>query len=88
MWQSHGLDLFLLRSIMRDNRSIIEKEQALKLIRAIMDVQYAGDIGGVNTKHGDSCLNTSVVRAMVAAAEHSDDKLSSVFLETLVELGE
>lgn len=73
---------------MRDDRHITEKEQALKLMRAIMDVQYAGDIGGVNTNHGDSCLNTSVVRAMVAAAEHTDDKLSSVYLETLVELGE
>ena len=64
------------RALTRDQRYDVEREQALKLVRSIIDMP-----GGVDL------IPQSLVRTIIAIAEQSDDKLRNVSLETLCEIG-
>lgn len=68
-------DLFVIRSLARDNRCHFERLQALKFVRAFTDVPQ-----------GVSEISIGVVRAIVAVAEQADDRLRVAALETLAEL--
>ena len=59
----------------RDPKYELEREQALKMIRAFVD--YSNGIA----------LPHSLVSLLVSLAELPDDKLRTVILETLAELG-
>ncbi|KAJ3112369.1 hypothetical protein HDU96_004614 [Phlyctochytrium bullatum] len=72
---SFQVDLFIVRALTRDQRNDLEREQALKLVRAFVED------GG-----GDGVVPHSVVRTLVAIAEQPDDKFRIVALETLCEL--
>lgn len=74
-----GLDLYLARTLLRDSRFDVEKEQALKLIRAVMDL-------GSSSTGEEDLISVSIVRALVAAADHGEEKLRVLYLETLAEL--
>ena len=60
----------------RDHKFEVEKEQALRLIRFIFELPEA-----------QSTMSVSVVRAIVALAESSEEKLRLSSLEILGELG-
>ena len=67
-------DLVIL-SLVKDNKASIEREQAMKFVRAFMDVK-----GGVNE------LSRAVVRTVVAVAEHHEDRLRCISLLTISEI--
>lgn len=84
-----GLDIYLSRSLIRDNRFELEKIQAIKLIRAIMDMTALRSIAASPDRLAiglQDLLATGVIRALAAVADHPDDKLRHICLETLAEL--
>lgn len=69
------LDILVIRSLARDASCHVERLQALKFIRAFLDVM-----------DGVKQLSVGIVRALVAIAEQSDDKLHKIAIETLAEI--
>lgn len=65
-----------IRALVRDSQQDYEREQAVKLIRAFVDNEAL------------SFVPQSVVRALVAIAEQTGDKLRNICLETLAEICE
>lgn len=87
--RDRGLDLYLMSTLLRDNRFESEREQALKLIRAIMTAGAEPGVNGSGSppSHPD-LISPGTVRALVSCAEHTNDKLRHLALQTLTELGE
>ncbi|GAK67572.1 cytosolic regulator pianissimo [Moesziomyces antarcticus] len=84
-----GLDIYLSRSLIRDNRFELEKVQCIRLIRAIMDMAALRSIAASPDRLAmdlQDLLATGVIRALAAVADHADDKLRHICLETLAEL--
>lgn len=76
-----GLDLYLARTFLRDSRFDLEKEQGLRLVRTMMEC-------GSSEPREEDLVSISVIRALVAAADHGEEKLRHLYVETLAELGE
>ncbi|KAI9341895.1 Rapamycin-insensitive companion of mTOR, N-term-domain-containing protein [Obelidium mucronatum] len=70
-----GIDLFIVRALTRDQRFDLEREQAIKLVRAFLDVDNAL-----------SFIDPSIVRMLVSLAENPEDKLRVVSLESICEV--
>ncbi|KAJ2956653.1 hypothetical protein NQZ79_g7530 [Umbelopsis isabellina] len=68
------IDIFIVIALVRDSQQDYEREQAVKLIRAFVDNEAL------------SFVPQSVVRALVAIAEQTGDKLRNICLETLAEI--
>ena len=68
-------DYLVILSLVKESKARVEREQALKFIRAFLDVK-------------DGCLeiHPAVARIVVAVAEHSDDQLKSIAILTLAEM--
>lgn len=62
-------------SLIKKGKAVLEREQAVKFVRAFFDV-----------KEGVHEISIAVVRSLVAIAEHQDDRLRSMCLLTLAEL--
>lgn len=67
-------DLVIL-SLVKESKASIEREQALKFVRAFLDV-----------KDGVYELSNAVIRTVVSVAENHDDRLRSIALLTISEL--
>lgn len=67
--------LIWCRSLIKDRKADLEREQALKFVRAFLDI-----------KDGTRELSRAVVRTIVSIAEPSDDRLRPICLETLAEI--
>lgn len=63
------------RSLIKDRKADLEREQALKFVRAFLDI-----------KDGIREVSRAVVRTIVAIAEQGDDRLRPICLETLAEI--
>ncbi|KAL5037102.1 hypothetical protein BDV3_006204 [Batrachochytrium dendrobatidis] len=72
---NHHIDIFIIRTLIRDTRYDSEREQAIRFIRAYLD-----------EPEGANIIPMSIIRAIVAIAEQIDDKFRSVCLETICEL--
>lgn len=68
-------DYLVILSLVKESKARVEREQALKFIRAFLDVK-----GGTHEIH------PAVARIVVAVADHSDDQLRSIAILTLAEL--
>ncbi|MCJ1350863.1 MAG: hypothetical protein MMC33_000844 [Icmadophila ericetorum] len=68
-------DALVILSLVKDSKATIEREQALKFVRAFLDVK-----GGVKE------LSVAVVRMVVSVAEHFEDRLRNMALLTLTEI--
>lgn len=68
-------DEIVILSLVKKGKAILEREQAVKFVRAFLDVK-----DGVNE------ISRGVVRAIVAVAEHHEDRLKNICILTLVEL--
>lgn len=73
--RAHHTDYLVILSLVKESKASVEREQALKFVRAFMDV-----------KDGVAELAPSVVRIIVAIAEHPDDRLRNLCVMTLAEL--
>ncbi|KAF2281504.1 uncharacterized protein EI97DRAFT_454687 [Westerdykella ornata] len=68
-------DYLVILSLVKETKASVEREQALKFVRAFLDV-----------KNGVEEISRSVVRIIVAVAEHTDDRLRNIALLTLAEI--
>lgn len=83
--QDQNVDWFLVRSLTRDSKSAVEKEQVIKLIRSIVEIGSVRRGPGVP---GSVPLNEAVMRAFIAVAEHVEEPFRPVCIETLTEIRE
>ncbi|KAH7139446.1 Rapamycin-insensitive companion of mTOR, N-term-domain-containing protein [Dendryphion nanum] len=68
-------DYLVILSLVKESKVSVEREQALKFVRAFLDV-----------KDGVEEMSRAVVRILVAVAEHTDDRLRNISILTLAEL--
>lgn len=68
-------DELVILSLVKEGKATLEREQALKFVRAFLDV-----------KDGVCELSRAVVRTIVAVAEHPDDRLRNISTMTLAEI--
>lgn len=68
-------DELVILSLVKEGKASLEREQALKFVRAFLDV-----------KDGVCELSRAVVRTIVAVAEHPDDRLRNISTMTLAEI--
>lgn len=69
------IDYLVARSLSKDAKCQVERIHALRLVRAFLDVP-----------DGVTEISIGVIRAIVAVAEQSEDKLRTAALETLAEI--
>ena len=62
-------------SLIKERKADVEREQALKFVRAFLDV-----------KDGVSEVSRAVVRTIASVAEHTEDRLKAICVETLAEI--
>ena len=68
-------DALVVLSLAKDSKATIEREQALKFVRAFL-----------NVKDGAQELSNAVVRAVVSVAELHEDRLRNIAILTLTEI--
>ena len=68
-------DSLVILSLVKDNKASIEREQALKFVRAFIDV-----------KHGVEEVSNAVLRTIVSIADYHEDRLRNMALLTLSEI--
>ncbi|KAF9885702.1 hypothetical protein FE257_012684 [Aspergillus nanangensis] len=68
-------DELVILSLVKESKASIEREQALKFVRAFLDV-----------KDGVHEISRAVVRTVVSVAEHHDDRLRNISIMTLAEI--
>ncbi|KAI9828974.1 MAG: hypothetical protein M1819_006473 [Sarea resinae] len=68
-------DYLVILSLVKEGKASVEREQALKLVRALLDVE-----------DGVYELSCAVVRTIVAVAENPEDRLRNICLLTLAEI--
>ncbi|KAJ7044185.1 Rapamycin-insensitive companion of mTOR, N-term-domain-containing protein [Mycena alexandri] len=77
------LDWYMIKSLTRDNKHTMEKEQVIKLIRTIVEV---GTVRNESRGRGTVPLSGAVMRAFVAVAEHAEDPFRLICIQTLAEI--
>lgn len=70
-----GLKTNIFSSLIKERKADVEREQALKFVRAFLEVK-----GGVRE------ISKGIVRTIVAVAEHGEDRLRAICIETLAEI--
>lgn len=70
-----NMDSLVILSLIKENKASIEREQALKFVRAFLDI-----------KDGIHELSNAVVRTVVSVAEHHEDRLRNMSLMTISEI--
>ncbi|KAI0392305.1 Rapamycin-insensitive companion of mTOR, N-term-domain-containing protein [Xylariaceae sp. FL0594] len=68
-------DYMVVVSLAKDRKADVEREQALKFVRAFLDV-----------KDGVREISRALVRTIASVAEHADDRLRPICIETLAEI--
>ncbi len=68
-------DYLVILSLVKEGKASVEREQALKFVRAFLDIK-----GGVEE------IARAVVRIIVAVAEHTEDRLRNIATLTLAEI--
>ncbi|KAF2089867.1 hypothetical protein K490DRAFT_35401 [Saccharata proteae CBS 121410] len=68
-------DYLIILSLVKESKASVEREQALKLVRAFLEV-----------KDGVKEVSRGVIRIIVAVAEHNDDRLRNICVLTLAEI--
>ncbi len=74
------------RSLARDNKHMIEKEQVIKLLRAIVEIGSQRSTPGTAIGSGKVPLSETVMRAFIAVAEHPEDPFKPICVQTLTEI--
>jgi len=80
--------LTALRSLSRDNKFAVEKEQVIKFIRAIVQIGAEQRSPYNATAASRVPLSESVLRAFIAVAEHVEEPFRQICVLTLAEIRE
>lgn len=75
-----------LRSLNRDNKHTVEKEQVIKLIRTIVEIGTVPQDSKTTGGAGILPLSEPVMRAFIAVAEHAEDPFRPICIQTLAEI--
>ncbi|KAF7298974.1 hypothetical protein MIND_00845600 [Mycena indigotica] len=78
-------DWYIIKSLTRDSKHALEREQAIKLIRTIVEVGTVRD-ESQSAGPGLVPLSAAVMRALVAVAEHAEDPFRLICIQTLAEI--
>lgn len=76
------------RSLNRDSKFAVEKEQAIKLVRTIVEVGTTRRDSSVSSGAAIVAISDVVLRSIIAVAEHIDDPFRPICIETLAEIRE
>lgn len=68
-------DSLVILSLVKESKASVEREQALKFVRAFLDV-----------KDGVKEISSAIVRTIVSVAEHHEDRLRNMSLMTISEI--
>ncbi|KAL0961199.1 hypothetical protein HGRIS_006168 [Hohenbuehelia grisea] len=79
-----SLDWYIVKALCRDNKFAVEKEQVIKLIRAIVEVGTVQRDTSTDTQN--VLLSEPVMRALLAVAEHPEDPFRTISILTLSEI--
>ncbi|KAG8214549.1 Rapamycin-insensitive companion of mTOR, N-term-domain-containing protein [Butyriboletus roseoflavus] len=80
------LEWFIVKSLARDNKHAVEREQVIKLIRAVVDIISEKRDRRGNTGSTLIPLSEPIMRAFVAVAEHAEDPFRQICVQTLAEM--
>ncbi|KXN88287.1 Protein ste16 [Leucoagaricus sp. SymC.cos] len=81
-----ALDWYILKSMNRDNKYTVEKEQAIKLVRTIIEIGTTHRDSSVSSGAAKVPISDVVLRSVIAVAEHLDDPFRPICIETLAEI--
>ncbi|KAG6916446.1 hypothetical protein DXG01_006774 [Tephrocybe rancida] len=83
--ENRSLDWYIVKSLNRDNKHSVEKEQVIKLIRTMVEV---GTVKRENMSTGGGVVPISepIMRAIIAVAEQTEDPFCPICIETLAEI--
>ncbi|THH23167.1 hypothetical protein EUX98_g8011 [Antrodiella citrinella] len=80
------LTRILDRSLARDNKHAVEREQAIKLVRAMVEIGSQRRTPHACVGTGTVQLSKQIMRALVAVAEHPEDPFKPICVQTLSEI--
>ncbi|KIK95059.1 hypothetical protein PAXRUDRAFT_141598 [Paxillus rubicundulus Ve08.2h10] len=80
------LEWFIVKSLARDNRHAVEREQVIKLIRTVVDIVSEKRDRRGNSGATSIPLSEPIMRAFVAVAEHAEDPFRQICVQTLAEM--
>ncbi|KAH7885334.1 Rapamycin-insensitive companion of mTOR, N-term-domain-containing protein [Phlebopus sp. FC_14] len=80
------LDWFIVKSLARDSKHAVEREQVIKLIRTVVDIVSEKRDRRGNSGATSIPLSEPIMRAFVAVAEHAEDSFRPVCIQTLAEM--
>ncbi|KAG5353197.1 hypothetical protein C0989_009378 [Termitomyces sp. Mn162] len=85
--ESRYLDWYIIKSLNRDNKHSVEKEQVIKLIRTMVEI---GTVKGEKMTSGGGTgvvpISEPIMRAIIAVAEQPEDPFRPICIETLAEI--
>jgi rapamycin-insensitive companion of mTOR len=76
------------RTLARDNKHAVEKEQVIKLVRAMIEIGSERRDAHSTAGSGTVPLSEPVMRAIIAVAEHAEDPFRPICVQTLAEIRE
>ncbi len=74
------------RSLCRDKQHTVEKEQVIKLIRAVVEIGSERLPTHSAIGSGNVPLSDAVMRALIAVAEYPEDPFKPICVQTLTEI--
>ncbi|EMD39883.1 hypothetical protein CERSUDRAFT_112137 [Gelatoporia subvermispora B] len=80
------LDWYIVKSLARDNKHAVEKEQVIKLIRTIVEIGSERHDPDEGAASGTVPLSEAVMRAFIAVAEYPEDPFRPICVQTLAEI--
>ncbi|TFY70661.1 hypothetical protein EVG20_g2351 [Dentipellis fragilis] len=80
------LDWYIVKSLTLDLKHTVEKEQVIKLIRAIVEIGSQRSDPHSGPCSGNVPLSDAVMRAFIAVAEQPEDPFKSICILTLAEI--
>ena len=81
-----NLDWYIVKSLVRDSKFAVEREQVIKLVRAIVEVGSERRAPHAAPGMGKVPLSHAVMRALIAVAEYPEDPFKAICMETLAEI--
>ncbi|KAG9310584.1 Rapamycin-insensitive companion of mTOR, N-terminal domain-containing protein [Chiua virens] len=81
-----SLEWFIVKSLARDNKHAVEREQVIKFIRTVVDVVSEKRDRRGNAGSSWIPLSEPIMRAFVAVAEHAEDPFRQICVQTLAEM--
>ncbi|KAI8986238.1 Rapamycin-insensitive companion of mTOR, N-term-domain-containing protein [Trametes punicea] len=81
-----NLDWYIVKTLSRDSKHAVEKEQVIKLIRIIVDIGSERRSSHSGVGSGTVPLSDAVMRALIAVAEYPEDPFKPICVQTLTEI--